>query len=62
MAVLRTVDPEMGIVALHISPGCENEVETLLGEMKKEIMLENLDPKGLYNLNSHLKGDQWERD
>ena len=43
VAVVRTIDSEMGIVALHVSPGCENEVEAVLKELKKEIMIEDVD-------------------
>jgi len=39
-AVLRTVDPAAGIVALHISPGCESVVDMILSDLKQEIMLE----------------------
>jgi hypothetical protein len=40
-AVLRTVDPEAGIVALHISPGCEPVVDMILNDLKQEIMIED---------------------
>ena len=40
MAFLRTIDPEKGIVALHISPGCEADVEYLFDDIKKNMMIE----------------------
>jgi len=40
-ALLRTVDPEAGIVALHISPGCESVVDMILNDLKQEIMIED---------------------
>jgi hypothetical protein len=40
IAVLRTVDPAAGIVALHISPGCEPVVDMILSDLKQEVMLE----------------------
>ena len=40
-AVLRTVDPKAGIVALHISPGCEPVVDMILNDLKQEIMIED---------------------
>jgi hypothetical protein len=40
-ALLRTVDPEAGIVALHISPGCEPVVDMILNDLKREIMIED---------------------
>lgn len=42
LAVLTTVDPEAGIVILYIAPGCEADVETILQELKKDIMIETL--------------------
>ena len=41
IALLRTVDPEAGIVALHISPGCEPVVDMILNDLKREIMIED---------------------
>jgi len=43
LAVLTTVDPETGIVILNIAPGCEADVETILQELKKNILIEELD-------------------
>ena len=40
IAVLSTVDPVQGIVKLSIAPGCEAEVETVLQDLKKDIMIE----------------------
>ena len=40
IATLTTIDPISGSVVLNISPGCENDVEMLLQELKKEIMIE----------------------
>ena len=51
VALLRTIDSETGIVVLHVSPGCENEIEAVITELKKEIMLENIGTKELYNTN-----------
>jgi hypothetical protein len=42
IAVLSTVDPVQGIVKLSIAPGCEAEVETVLLDLKKDIMIESL--------------------
>lgn len=41
--LVRTVDPAAGRVALHIAPGCEAIVERVLDELKREIMIEELD-------------------
>ena len=48
LAVLTTVDPEAGIVILYIAPGCEADVETILQELKKDIMIEELDEHQKY--------------
>ena len=42
IALLRTVDPAAGIVALHISPGCEPVVDMILNDLKQEIMIEDM--------------------
>ena len=39
-AVLRTVDPAAGVVAFHISPGCEPVVDMILRDLKQEIRIE----------------------
>lgn len=43
IAVLRTLDPERGVVALHIPPGCEGDVEMILRDFKGDIMIEPID-------------------
>lgn len=42
-ALVRTIDPSSGTVALHIAPGCESVVETVLSDLKNEILFEVLD-------------------
>lgn len=42
LAALSTIDPEAGIVVFYIAPGCEADVEMILTEFKKDIMLESL--------------------
>ena len=42
LAVVSTVDPESGIVMFHIAPGCEADVEMLLQDLKKKIMIEQV--------------------
>ena len=39
IAVITTIDPGLGIVALCISPDCEEEVEMVLLDLKKDIMI-----------------------
>jgi hypothetical protein len=45
IAVLRTLDPERGVVVLHVSPGCEADVEMILRELKRDIMIEPMSPE-----------------
>ena len=40
LAVVKTVDPEAGVVVLQIAPGCEADVEMILEDLKREIMIE----------------------
>ncbi len=40
IAVVKTVDAQKGIIVLHIAPGCEDDVEYVLHDLKKEIMIE----------------------
>ena len=40
IAVISTVDPMAGIVKLSIAPGCEAELEMVLQDLKKDVMIE----------------------
>jgi len=40
IAVLQTLDAQKGIVVLHIAPGCEADVEYVLRDLRKHIMIE----------------------
>jgi len=41
IAVITTIDPESGLILFRIPPGCENDVETVMQGLKKEIMIED---------------------
>ena len=45
LAVLTTVDSEKGIVVVSIAPGCEADVEMILQDLKKNVMIENIYPE-----------------
>ncbi len=45
LAVLTTVDSEKGIVVVSIAPGCEADVEMILQDLKKNVMIENISPE-----------------
>lgn len=40
IAVLETLDPVAGIVVFHIAPGCERDVEAILQDLNREILIE----------------------
>ncbi len=40
IAILTTIDPVLGFVVFHISSGCQEDVEMVLQDLKKEIMIE----------------------
>ncbi len=42
IAVLETLDPKAGIVVFHIAPGCEPDVDAILQDLKREILIEPL--------------------
>ena len=42
VGILTTVDPKAGIVVMRISPGCLTEATMIIDELKKEIMIEEL--------------------
>jgi hypothetical protein len=43
IATMTTIDPCQGIVLLRIAPGCEEEVEALLRDLGKDIMMDVFD-------------------
>lgn len=40
IAVVETIDRHASIIKLHIAPGCEKDVDDVLIELKKEILIE----------------------
>ncbi len=44
IAVVSTLDSSAGLVVVHIAPGCEQDVETILQDLKHNIMLEPVQP------------------
>jgi len=40
IAVLETLDPVAGIVVFHVASGCERDVEAILQDLNKEILIE----------------------
>jgi len=42
VAMLTTIDPARGIIALHIAPRCLEQVSEILQNLKKEVMIQSL--------------------
>lgn len=45
IATMRTIDGPSGTVLFSISPGCEHEVDAVLHDLEKEIMMESVVPE-----------------
>ena len=41
IATLTTVDAHQGVVMLRIAPGCEGDVEAILQDLKKDIIIDD---------------------
>jgi hypothetical protein len=42
IAGMRTINPIKGIIKLHIAPGCEEQVDRILQDLKKEILIQRI--------------------
>ena len=40
LAIVTTLDPDTGLIEFQIAPGCEQDVETILQDLKQDIMME----------------------
>ncbi len=40
IAVLETIDPHETVIALHIAPGCEADVEFVLSDLRKSFPIQ----------------------
>jgi len=40
IAVVETINRHASIIKLHIAPGCETDVDDVLNELKKDILIE----------------------
>lgn len=49
IAVISTLDDKKGIVLFHIPPGCEKDVEEVLKDLKKTILIETIRENELMN-------------
>jgi hypothetical protein len=44
IAVLKTLDAKTGLVVLLIAPGCEPDVETVVTDLQKKILIQEIAP------------------
>jgi len=44
IAVISTLEPELGIVQMIIAPGCEETADMILRDLKKSILIEAAEP------------------
>ena len=42
VAIVRTLDPEAGIVEFQIAPGCEPDFEKIIRDIERHIMMESV--------------------
>ena len=40
LAIIKTLDPEAGLIEFCIAPGCEQDVEMVIQDLKRDIMME----------------------
>ncbi len=40
LAMVTTLDADTGLIEFQIAPGCEQDVETILQDLKRDIMME----------------------
>lgn len=49
IASVSTVDASLGLVRLNVAPGCEGEVERILGAERERLRFREVDPVSLDN-------------
>ena len=42
LAIVTTLDSETGLIEFQIAPGCVQDVETILQDLKRDIMMEKV--------------------
>ena len=46
VAVMRTLDPQKGLIVLHVGPGCEAEVDMIIHDLQRHMRIEVADVRG----------------
>lgn len=49
VAILETLDPKAGIIALHVAPGCEDMVDGIIHDLAGDHLVEPLETETLDN-------------
>jgi hypothetical protein len=44
LAGVTTLEPKTGLIELQIAPGCEQDVEMILKDLRQDIMMEKASP------------------
>ena len=44
LAIVKTLNPATGFVTFNIAPGCEKDLEMLLQDLKRDILMEPASP------------------
>jgi len=42
IAVLRTIDPQQGLIVLQIGPGCQSMVDMIIQDLQRHIRIERM--------------------
>ena len=45
IGIIKTQDPDRGIISIHIAPGCQKQVTEILQYLKSDILIEPLTPE-----------------
>lgn len=44
LAIIKTLDPETGLIEFQIAPGCERDVALILQDLQRDILMEPVQP------------------
>ena len=55
IAMLTTVDSDLSVIMFHIAPGCEDDVEMILYDLQKDMMIEEVLWRGVRSQESGVR-------